>query len=228
MLEQLDTRLREVEGITIEQVRMPGDSFLATMSKDAARTYDTSVKVKKDAGVKDHGLGSPHVHILASAVDGLLKMGPPESCESSILARFVALGSIRCHMNAQQVHEVPVWAKSFRVSSMYAEAGTVAPARVAFHLEGSALVPTTVTREEFNQLVNASAADQFNFAVKWVEMVDGVPMAPNGPGRAVPIQQLFRTLLCSSGGVVMAGRPPRGRKAYQLRRGGDQPEDEEF
>lgn len=106
LVDQLDARVRELEGAMFETVAMPMDHPIIAAAKEASSAYAAAVK-----GRPQHEWGSPHVHVAAALLEAAADVAPPDP---AAIPRLVALKCLVVAMAEQRIDEVGGWIRSFR------------------------------------------------------------------------------------------------------------------
>jgi hypothetical protein len=215
LIDQLEARLREVEGILFDTVRIAGEDARVMAGREALKVY---AKMVTD-NTADHG--PPHAHIFA-AVLGTITSEKVE--ETSIATRAFSLRMLRALLLQQELPEVTAWVRSFRISDLFQKQGDHLMARMQWNLRGSIRVPPTSDLPRLMAEANAAeAAGQEalqQMAMKVVgELVEGIPTPAEGNearGKVVQVQALLTSYLCATGGSRFMGKAPRGGLSYKL------------
>ena len=215
LIDQLESRLREVEGVMFDTVRLPAADARVEAGKQALRAY-SQVVAEQGPG---HENGPPHVHLFASVL-GALADQPVN--EESLATRAFSLRMLRASLLQQDLQDVTMWVRSFKVVDMYQKQGESQMARVQWHLKGSIRVPPMELWQEMRarevEAEKAGGLASLTLAkLAAGEFVEGIfTPAPEARGKVVQIQALLTSFLCSTGAVRYMGRAPRGGLAYQL------------
>ena len=198
IIEQIETRVREMENVTMTTGFVPAAHPLVAANQLALSNYAKAVKGRRG----QHTAGSPHLHVAAAVFGAIHAHGVPEAADAGARRRFLAFKflyeKVIC---TQSKEEMSIWVRSFRVASMFHREGTQARARVNYALRGSIRVPS-----------NPDAAEEVLCHTE-----GGEPEAEVGvEGRTISIEALITTMLCVNGGERAAGRAPQGVPAQRI------------
>jgi len=215
LVEQLEARVRELEGAVFDGVMEAADKERVVNSKAAAKAYADAVAKSP----KEHGLGPPHVHQMAACM-AILANKSHEGLDPAVSAKLLALQCLNVILDRQSLSEACSWVKSFRVTDLNEKGKHAGKVRVVWHLRGEVRLPPVKHVQGILDKVTRAAGDKdkiYQVAEEHVvsSNVD-VPAAAEAEGKIVGIQALLTSFLAQEGAIRFDSKAPRGGLAYEL------------
>ena len=212
LLDQLEARVRELEGVAIINTKGSTEHPEVREAKAAGGNYAEAVK-----GNRDHDLGGPRAHIALAFLLEMTKKELPAGADLGLKQRMAVLAALASFAASQALDKVEGWIHMFRVSDMFQKTAQAKMTRVAFCLKGTILLPKGV-----DLAVKWAGAEvpipQDRFSAVVVEGLSGQPEAAQGDGRVAQVQDLLTSVMASVGYTRLAGKAPRGKLAYKVHR----------
>ena len=210
----VEARLRELEGLTFQQVHINVEGKLEGAIQAAKCQGELYAEVSKG---KPGQFGSPHLHIAMAFLEALTKADLGTSFD--VKKRQVALEIFHKMVCSLSMSEATAVIRSFRIADMYQKKDQAKKVRLVTKVEGRMILPSKEMVKELEEAKEPDrrAAKLEEVAGKLVAYEEAEFHPAEGrSGRALRLEEVLIALLCVSGGTRAVGKAPRGGYAYTL------------
>ena len=212
LVETLEARIRELEACAFSTGMIAEEAPLIRASKHVLAWYLGEIKGQE----KTHKLGSPHLHL---AVAGLEALTADEAfnrpIDAPIVVRMVALKLLHFVMCTLEPAVAAGFIMHYRVSDTFTKPGEKTIARVSWAFQGHLTLPNEAEAGAVLAAFRADDEQQLQMMAASCFVIEDDLCYAAGP-RAIPLDRVFRTVLCNSGGTMMTGKAPPGGQVRKI------------
>ena len=216
MLEELDDRVKELEGATYDALKMIATAPPAVKGLAQLKAFSALIAKGESGGVP------PHVMLALGFGEGLEEL-EVTSLDKGLQARALAIQVVFMLVSLQTVSELAAWFKVLRLTTMTEGKGTQnEKVKATFSIKGEVRVPPV---EEVTALIDEkklalTKEEKEIWVGKFIDADYTVPLpAEITGGKKISIQMVFASLLCCIGVTrFQSSKAPKGATAYKLKK----------